>query len=196
MNAPEDNTFRSVWDALADTPAEAANLSLRSELRPADSCTGRAPGLDAGASRCACGCDAAAHERPDARAVEPLLAGRAGQHGVGLRSPGRDFAAACLTWAHRTDWAQRVEQKRPAKAGPKEGHKDEVVSGAKEQRGRNSGSVRPPAPSASARRRCWRWGCGSCGTRPSPWRPLWRGLRSTSGVRCPGCRSARPARGR
>lgn len=32
MNALEDNTFRSVWDALADTPEEAANLRLRSEL--------------------------------------------------------------------------------------------------------------------------------------------------------------------
>jgi predicted XRE-type DNA-binding protein len=36
MNDPGDEsaiqTFASVWDAIADTPAEAANLKLRSEL--------------------------------------------------------------------------------------------------------------------------------------------------------------------
>jgi predicted XRE-type DNA-binding protein len=32
MNAPDNMTFTSVWDALADTPEEAANLRLRSEL--------------------------------------------------------------------------------------------------------------------------------------------------------------------
>jgi predicted XRE-type DNA-binding protein len=32
MNETEIETFDSVWDAIADTPAEAANLRLRSEL--------------------------------------------------------------------------------------------------------------------------------------------------------------------
>jgi predicted XRE-type DNA-binding protein len=31
-NEQEIQTFASVWDAIADTPAEAANLKLRSEL--------------------------------------------------------------------------------------------------------------------------------------------------------------------
>jgi len=32
MSNTEIETFDSVWDAIADTPAEAANLKLRSEL--------------------------------------------------------------------------------------------------------------------------------------------------------------------
>lgn len=32
MSEQEIQTFASVWDAIADTPAEAANLKLRSEL--------------------------------------------------------------------------------------------------------------------------------------------------------------------
>jgi predicted XRE-type DNA-binding protein len=32
MSDSEIQTFTSVWDAIADTPAEAANLRLRSEL--------------------------------------------------------------------------------------------------------------------------------------------------------------------
>lgn len=32
MSEPEYEEFASVWDAIADTPEEAANLSLRSEL--------------------------------------------------------------------------------------------------------------------------------------------------------------------
>ncbi len=32
MNHPTTETFASVWDAIADTPDEAANLRLRSEL--------------------------------------------------------------------------------------------------------------------------------------------------------------------
>jgi len=32
MKTAEKNTFASVWDALADTPEEAANLKLRAQL--------------------------------------------------------------------------------------------------------------------------------------------------------------------
>jgi predicted XRE-type DNA-binding protein len=32
MNQPETERYASVWDAIADTPEEAANLRLRSEL--------------------------------------------------------------------------------------------------------------------------------------------------------------------
>lgn len=32
MNKPKPEIFTSVWDALADTPEEAANLRVRSEL--------------------------------------------------------------------------------------------------------------------------------------------------------------------
>ena len=32
MNQPETAHYASVWDAIADTPEEAANLQLRSEL--------------------------------------------------------------------------------------------------------------------------------------------------------------------
>ena len=32
MNQPETECYASVWDAIADTPEEAANLRLRSEL--------------------------------------------------------------------------------------------------------------------------------------------------------------------
>ena len=32
MSDPERQTFANVWDAIADTPEESANLTLRSEL--------------------------------------------------------------------------------------------------------------------------------------------------------------------
>ena len=32
MRKPKQNTYASVWDAIADTPEEAANLRVRSEL--------------------------------------------------------------------------------------------------------------------------------------------------------------------
>ena len=64
----EFESYDNVWDAIADTPEEAANLTARSDIMDKLVDNHQSGRLDPGRSRQALPCHAAAHERLDARA--------------------------------------------------------------------------------------------------------------------------------
>ena len=88
MNDAETEGYASVWDAIADTPQEAANLRVRSELMNQISALIQQSWLDAGGSGPPLRRNPTPPERLVARSPVALLARRAGEHRGGPRLSG------------------------------------------------------------------------------------------------------------
>jgi hypothetical protein len=74
MSKIKAETYGSVWDAIADTPEEAANLRARAELMKKNRCYREGKRLDPRRSGSPLRRDPTTRERPSARAGIALLA--------------------------------------------------------------------------------------------------------------------------
>src|ERR1035437_8015931 len=91
MSKPE--SYASVWDAVADTPEQAANLRARAERMRTIAARLKQSGRSGKTLRR----NAATDQRSAARPGLALLAGRAGQHRDGAGLPRARRSRSCLS---------------------------------------------------------------------------------------------------
>jgi len=96
MSKPEN--YASVWDAIADTPEQAANLRARAELMQKIAARLKSYGWTQDEAARRCGVTQPRINDLLRGRVSRFFAGRAGEHRDGARLPRARRSRSCLSW--------------------------------------------------------------------------------------------------